>query len=235
MCFSIHVDKNINKLSSQFGATLQSQESAYLKSLVASQALLKDYKLTLKFPEDDGRIFSNYFTYVVHDLHENRTLTPMRYRVRPKNSIEEIPAKYNVFNARLDALESRQTWKNLFMKNHGLVPLNGFYEWVTPQDPSSPKQKVKMIYFYPRHTDIMWAPCLWDEWVSPDGKVKFKSFAIITDGPPKEIETMGHDRCPIFLKADEINNWLNPQKQNKKSIYDILQKREEVYFDYQWA
>ena len=46
---------------------------------------------------------------------------------------------------------------------------------------------------------------------------------------------MGHDRCPIFLKADEVNVWLNPQKHSKKSIYEILQKREEVYYDYQWA
>jgi putative SOS response-associated peptidase YedK len=121
------------------------------------------------------------------------------------------------------------------MLNHGIVPLNGFYEWVEPQQSTNEKSKVKMIYFYPRHTEMMWAPCLWDEWTSRDGKVKFISFAIITDGPPKEIESMGHDRCPIFLKADEVNVWLNPQKHSKKSIYEILQKREEVYYDYQWA
>ncbi len=235
MCFSVHVEKNVNKLSSQFGAALQTQEAAYLKSLVAERETLKKAKINLKFPDDDGRVFSNYLTYVVHDKNDSRVLSPMRYRVRPKNSLEEVPTKYNVFNARLDALETRQNWKNLFMKNHGIVPLNGFYEWVMPQVNQTAQNKVKMIYFYPRHTEMMWAPCLWDEWESADKKIIFKSFAIITDGPPREIESMGHDRCPIFLKADEINDWLNPQKKSKEFIYELLKKREEVYYDYQWA
>lgn len=60
----------------------------------------------------------------------SNTIVPMRYRIRPSGSSEEIPTKYNVFNARLDSLETRQTWSSLFMRNHGLFPFKRFFEWV---------------------------------------------------------------------------------------------------------
>jgi putative SOS response-associated peptidase YedK len=81
----------------------------------------------------------------------------------------------------------------------------------------------------------MWAPCLWDEWVSKDGSLSFKSFAIITDDPPPEIEIMGHDRCPIFLKEELIDSWLNPQKESMKEVLEMLQHKESVEFKYSWV
>ena len=197
-----------------------------------------------KLPGDDGRIFSNYFTYViVENEGHQRLLKPMRYRVRPHGSKEEIPARYNVFNARIDALETRQTWGPLFMKNHGLVPFTGFYEWVPDPDPDPERKgKSKLISFYPSSEkdgaggdEIMWAPCLWDEWSSIDGSIQFKSFAIITDDPPAEIKRMGHDRCPIFLRKELISSWLNPQKLKKNEVYEVLRGKEEKIFLHKWA
>ena len=112
----------------------------------------------------------------------------MRYRVRPNGSKEEVPTKYNVFNARIDSLEIRNTWAPLFMRNHGIVPLTGFYEWV-----SGP------------------------------------------DGPPPEIEKMGHDRCPIFLDQEQIDIWLNPKGISKKEIYEILSMKEKVHYNFTWV
>ncbi len=183
-----------------------------------------------KLPGDDGRVFSNYFTNVIVEEDEQRFIKPMRYRVRPSGSKEEVPAKFNVFNARLDSLEQRQTWIPLFMKKHGIIPFSAFYEWV-----SGPDGKPKLISFFPAERDIMWAPVLYDEWVSKDGSLHFMSFAIITDGPPPEIERMGHDRCPIFLNKDEIDTWLNPKNVEKKKMYEILSHREKAPFNYSWV
>lgn len=183
-----------------------------------------------KLPGDDGKVFSNYFTNVIVEENDQRIIKPMRYRVRPNSSKEEVPAKYNVFNARIDSLEIRNTWSTLFMKNHGIVPLTGFYEWVPGEN-----GKPRLINFFPEGREIMWAPCLWDEWISKDGRIHFKSFAIITDGPPVEIEQMGHDRCPIFLCNEQINSWLNPGKIPKEEIYKILSRREGATYNYKWV
>jgi putative SOS response-associated peptidase YedK len=183
-----------------------------------------------KLPSDDGKVFSNYFTNVIVDDNDQRIIKPMRYRVRPNGSKEEVPTKYNVFNARIDSLEIRETWAPLFMRNHGIVPLTGFYEWVTGEN-----GKPRLINFFPEGREIMWAPCLWDEWISKDGRIQFKSFAIITDGPPPEIERMGHDRCPIFLNKEKIDSWLNPKSLSKDQVYNLLSKKEDVRFEYKWV
>ncbi len=243
MCFSILVDKNINKLSTYFGAMISAKDSIALQNLFTMQnemdslefdTLLglkhssKKRSLPFKIPGEDGKIFSNYFTNVIVDIGDQRLIKPMRYRVRPHGSKEEIPSKYNVFNARIDSLESRVTWSNLFMKNHGIVAFSGFYEWVAGDN-----GKPKLIYFYPGGRDLMWAPCLWDEWVSKDGRIHFKSFAIITDEPRPEIRSMGHDRSPIFLNQNQISSWLNPKEKNE--IYRILKDVEDCRFEYNWV
>lgn len=245
ICFSIHVDKNINKLSDYFGARLSAGDSLRLQSLLEIQSHMdsaqfdllcgikhsaKKRSMPFKIPNDDGKIFSNYFTNIIVDENDERKILPMRYRVRPHGSRAEVPAKYNVFNARIDSLEMRNTWVPLFMRNHGLVPMSGFYEWVQGDE-----GKPRLIHFYPEAKELMWAPCLWDEWVSKDGQIQFKSFAIITDGPPPEIEKMGHDRCPIFLGKEQIDFWLNPKDKKKEEMYSILKIKEPVNFLYKWV
>lgn len=245
MCFSVAVDKNIKKLSKYFGALESAKEADNLQNLFKMQETMdsekfdsllgikhKTKKRSTPFKEvgEDGRVFPNYFTEVIVKGKADRELVPMRYRVRPHGSNQEVPTKFNVFNARIDSLEERKTWKSLFMHNHGLVPFVKFYEWVP-----GPEGKPKLITFLPEEREIMWAPCLWDEWVSKDGKIHFKSFAIVTDDPPEEVSIMGHDRCPIFLKSDYIDEWLNPQSSNKKEIYEILQQKEDVRFLYSWV
>ena len=205
-------------------------DSAEFDRLLGLKHSAKMRSAPFKLPSDDGRIFSNYFANVIVEEKDHRIMKPMRYRVRPHDSREEVPTKYNVFNARLDSLENRQTWNPLFMKNHGIIPFACFYEWV-----AGPDGKPKLITFFPEQREIMWAPVLWDEWVSKDGLIQFKSFAIITDGPPPEIERMGHDRCPIFLSSKHIDDWLNPKGISHKSMYDILSTRENVKFGYQWG
>lgn len=182
-----------------------------------------------KFPGEDKNIYPGTFTHVLVDQGRGREFTPMRYRVRPAGSKEEVPSKFNVFNARMDSLESRQTWKPLFMRNHGVFFFNYFYEWVEREEGK------KLIKFIPEGREVMWAPCLWDEWRTRDGQFQFSSFALITTDPPAEVEALGHDRCPIFLREDYFDSWLNPRGETKDEIYALLEQKEDVIFKGEFA
>ena len=87
----------------------------------------------------------------------------MRYRVRPHGAAVEIPSRFNVFNARFDSLETRRTWKGLFIRKHALFPFFRFYEWVR-----NAKGKKELVAFAPEGCDHMWAPARYDDWVSKD-------------------------------------------------------------------
>lgn len=240
MCFSVEVEKELKKLAKFFRAQVSDAHFEYLEALRLREKDTSWLKAQLnlaqkprssffKGPDQDSRIFPGYFAPVI--VHENaeRTILPMRYRVRPAGSKEEIPTKFNVFNARLDSLENRQTWQPLFMRKHGLFPFVRFFEWVEDEG------KKRLIAFSPGEEKIMWAPCLWDYWESKDGSLSFHSFALITDGPPPEIEARGHDRCPIFLSEDLIDEWLAPEGRTKSEMYRILKTQKKVTYGHHFA
>lgn len=240
ICFSLEIEPEIKKLAKRFSATFNNSAYANFHSVVALENRLGRSEIEkilglahskrssapiFKRAGADGRIFSNYFTSVLVLERGERVFKPMRYRVRPAHSIAEIPSKYNVFNARIDALETRKTWKTIFMRKHGLVPFVRFFEWVDNNG------KKELISFKPDTQSIMWAPCIYDSWESQDKQIHFESFALITDDPPPEIASKGHDRCPIFLREDLINNWLLPTGKTKKQMYELLKQVEPVYFE----
>lgn len=245
MCFSIQVTKNVNYLSDTFGAKIDGAQMLNLQSLLDKQSHLDSIEFAkilglkhsskkknqlFKLPDVDFRVYSNYFANIIVSSNDERLLQPMRYRVRPFGSKEEIPSKFNVFNARLDSLENRQTWIPLFMKCHGLIAIDSFFEWVNGNN-----GKTRLISFRPRDYDMMWVPVLFDEWISKDGSIRFKSFAIITDEPPEDILKMGHDRCPIFLDEKYIDDWLCPENKSKKEIYEILSKKQSTHYEFSWV
>ncbi|HXH76784.1 MAG TPA: SOS response-associated peptidase family protein [Bacteriovoracaceae bacterium] len=240
MCFSVEVEKELKKLAYQFKAKKSKEDFDHFYELKAhekdgewlkQQLGLKRKPASSPFKEADpeGRIFPGTFTTVIVEEDGERLLKPMRYRLRPYKSKEEIPTKFNVYNARFDSLESRQTWRRLFMKKHGLFPFKRFFEWVDY------KGARRLIKFSPENHELMWAPCLWDYWESKDGSLGFYSFALVTDDPPWEIQNMGHDRCPIFLKEECIGDWLSPAGKSKHEIKQLLKQKEDVRYRYEWV
>lgn len=237
MCFSVEVQKEIKKTASRFNAQVSFADLEHFESLRVKgddtdwvkRALNLSRKPSgniFKTHDEDGRIYPGSFTYVMTLENNKRTLKPMRYRVRPYGSLSEIPSKFNVFNARVDSLENRQTWKPLFMNKHGLLPFIRFFEWVEWEG------KKRLISFSPSQYEVMWAPCLWDYWENEKEGIGFYSFAIITDEPPREIWEMGHDRCPVFLREDLIDSWLFPQGKTKSEVYRMLKTKQEAYYNH---
>ncbi len=222
MCFSVEINRDLKYLSNFFNAQIDQRSFLELDRLKEESDLYKT-------PAADNRIFPNVYAPVIISSHNQNILTPMRYRLRPHDSKQEVPSKYNLFNARLDSLTTRKTWRPLLGKNHGLFPFVRFFEWVEHEG------KKKLISFYPKNREIMWAPCLYDLWREPSGKYSILSFALITDEPPKEILEMGHDRCPIFLNKNCWQDWLNPRNNEIKQNLDLLKNQENVFYDYQWA
>jgi putative SOS response-associated peptidase YedK len=235
MCFSVEVEKEIQKTLMRFNAQLSMAEMQKFFSLQNSGADPEWSKKTLnlprkptgnifKLPDADGRIYPGTFTHVMVHIKGERILLPMRCRVRPTNSEYEIPSKFNVFNACMDSLETRQTWRPLYMNQHGLLPFIRFFEWIEVDGKKRP------ISFKSVRHECMWAPCLWSYWYNSKEDVGFYSFAIITDDPPSEILEKGHDCCPIFLKEHLIDIWPNPRGKESSEMYSILKNKQDVFY-----
>jgi putative SOS response-associated peptidase YedK len=216
MCYSIFVKQDLKRLKDQFNAEIVKTQFEHYESMTLLDP--KKYRplSTAK------RVYPNYFAPVVTAHKGRHWILPMRYRVRPEGSSEEVPAKYNLFNARLDSLTTRTTWKKLFGFNHGVVSISEFYEWV--EDKTTGKKKI--VGFSAKNSPDLTCPVLWDWWKSPNTEESFFSFAIITGEPPQTILDTGHDRCPLFLNPENLEWWLNPQKMSQNDLYQRLHSTE---------
>ncbi len=76
----------------------------------------------------------------------------------------------------------------------------------------------------------MWAPMIYDNWESMNGKIHFSSFALITSDPPSEVLEQGHDRCPIFIKESNIDSWLKVNELDRQQAFNLLEQKERVEF-----
>ncbi len=218
MCFSVQIFRNLSELSRMFQAEIDKQR------FLAFEREQRKNSHVFKGPDEDDRIFPNTFLPVVKWEENQRRILPMRYRLRPHDAKEEVPSKYNLFNARVDSLEARKTWRPLFGQNHGVIVLKRFYEWV-----SDAEGKKVLVSFKPKQ-DYMTVPVLYDFYESP--VVSFYSCALITKDPPSEIERAGHDRCPIFIKEDLIDTWLQPQGKSKEEIYSLLNQPQDTTYTF---
>lgn len=150
----------------------------------------------------DEQVFQYSYCPVITSRSGQNIISLKRYQLKPRHAKADAPSHINMFNARRDALLTRPSWQPLYGKNHGLVVMKGFYEWVPHPDTG----KAAIIRFFPDDGTAMWVPCLYDRWQG-DG-YHIDSFAVITDEPPKEIDQAGHDRCPIYPSWQYIDSWL---------------------------
>lgn len=173
------------------------------------------------------RVYPYYFAPVLIAEDEQRQIVPARYRIMPRTGVE-VPNKYNVFNARRDSLKSARTWKTLFGKQHALFPFLNFYEWVE-RDGNSVE-----VMFNPDGHSGMHAAALYEIYQHPElGTIR--TFCMVTDEPPPEVRAAGHDRCPIFLVENKIEDWLKPLGRPLQELDALLDHKEKTFYVHQLA
>jgi putative SOS response-associated peptidase YedK len=151
---------------------------------------------------------------------------PMRYRLRPFDSEQEVPSKYNLYNARVEAIETKKTWAPLLGSKHVAVPLKKFHEWVPT------KSGKKVVQFKITDKEIFWVAGLYDIWKDPTSNGQIVSFALITQAPNAYIQNVGHDRSPIIINDDDVGKWLSIN--NSQQALTFLQAPRNYSFTHEW-
>ena len=187
----------------------------------------------------DSRIYPFWYTLVIAVVDGERVVMPMRYHCRQNGKPASIDKKYDgLYNARRDNLDGY--WKNVWTRRHAVMVAWAFYENVTLEAfehralaPGEKSQNL-VLEFKPQAAEPMLLACLWDKWEAP-GEQPLYSFAAITDEPPPEIAATGHDRCPIPLKPEHLDDWLSPEGRSKEELQAILDDRERPRYEHRKA
>lgn len=163
---------------------------------------------------------------VILNANESLELRLMNYSLIPSWSKERKP-KFATYNARVEEVLNKPSWKEPFKSRHCLVPVKFFIESVY-EGPFAGHN----ISIEAKDHHLLSAAGIWDTWLDKSTGKIIESMAIITGLPPKDVLEAGHDRCPIFLPEETWNEWLTAKLTPLESVEFLKNSREVVAFEF---
>jgi len=199
---------------------------------------LSDLRRT-EFVDSDARFFPGWYAPVMIVEDGHYVVKPMRFRYRFPGWNDAIEReKDGSYNARMDNIATK--WRGPFGHRHGILMANRFYENVSRHAVegrelrSGEKEENVVLEFNPQSRENMLVACLWTLGKRDDGGEMY-SFAAITTDPPAEIAAVGHDRCIIPLKPENVDAWMHPDPNDLSASYAILEDRQRPYYEHSLA
>ncbi len=118
-------------------------------------------------------------------------------------------------NARSETIRTANAFRDAFTKRRCVVPADGFYEW---QGAGASKQP---IWFHREDGQLILFAGLYESWqLQPEHWQR--TFTIITT-QPNGIVAPVHDRMPVILTGDAVDEWLDPQEDDPERLLALLQ------------
>lgn len=189
-----------------------------------------DAKVTGEITPRFNTRITNPTPILVEALDENgelqRKIGPARWSLVPGwvKNLEDFKA--STHNARSEDIFTKTTmFRNSARARRCAIPFSAYYEWTGPKGNKTPhavKPDVDMLF-----------AGLWENWRSPEGE-DVVSCTILTGGAPEASfnEPLHglHDRMPLGLSSDLLNDWLNPEKLEQNETEQLIEHvRAEAY------
>lgn len=168
---------------------------------------LSEYQEIQEVLNSNQRVFPHKMAPVIVGDGAAARIKLMKYSLVPKWSKTAKP-KFATYNARIETVIEKPTWKAPFKTQHCLVPLSEFYEAVYEGTHAG-----NMVTFKKSDNGLLVSAGIYETWTDKQTGEEIDSFAILTQKPNEFIETVGHDRMPIFLN-DDCKKWLQPVKKS---------------------
>jgi len=125
-----------------------------------------------------------------------RHLRLMQWGFRPSWA---KPSNREPINARIETAHEKPMFRAAFEQRRGVVPANGWYEWMT-----TPNGKVPFFHQQMNGT-VSYMAAVWDRSHAEEGSVE--TFALLTTEANEDCREV-HHRMPLLLSVNELQPWL---------------------------
>ncbi len=137
---------------------------------------------------------------ISHPDHGGLEMTNMRFGLVPhwyRQSVKDFKA--TTFNARVEEVSEKPTFKGAYKYRRGIVPAEAFYEW------SGPKNDRRKWRITRGDNHPLGFAAIWDEALCTEGELF--SFALLTRAAGPDMSAI-HTREPIALAPDQWEDWI---------------------------
>lgn len=159
---------------------------------------------------------------LIHDG-QKRRMGPLRWGLVPSWAKDEKMA-YRTINARAETLTDKPAFREPFQRKRCIIPADSFYEW--KKIDKNIKQPMRIV---PRQNKLFHMAGLYDTWTKADG-TRLSTFTIITTTPNRKMEAI-HDRMPVLLQEEHIDEWLNRDHKDILRLQALLKPAPDAWLD----
>lgn len=180
----------------------------------------KDLELlfNIKIDDEDEKFDERIVPYTKGVVVTHKGLRRMNFSLIPSWS-KEPKAKFATFNARIETISEKPTWKKPLESKRCLVPMSVFIEPIYSNELAG-----NMVGFKRTDNKILVAAGIYDEWVNKETGEIIESFAIITTDASDYVARVGHDRSPLFLGASGFSEWISATPKKVSDAIGYLKK-----------
>jgi putative SOS response-associated peptidase YedK len=119
-------------------------------------------------------------------------------------------------NARIETVAEKPTFKTAVHKRRAVVPANGYYEWHTVDGTKTPH------FIHLPGAELTLFAGLYEWWRDPskaddDATRWLLTTTILTQDSVGELRGI-HDRMPVFLSGELIDEWLDPHTDDPEDL-----------------
>ena len=117
---------------------------------------------------------------------------------------------YPLFNARVETAASKPTFRDSWIRRRCAIPTSHYYEWEHHLDPTSGRTKTGDRYaIRPSGSRSSWLAGLY-RFENRNG-ITMPVFTILTREPAEGIRFI-HNRMPVILSPDDVEEWVTPAR-----------------------
>lgn len=147
----------------------------------------------------------------------------MHWGLIPKWTKPGTKPKVTPINARSETVAEKPMFKSLLKYRRCVVPANGFYEWKRRD-----ARTKHPYYIHLKDEPLMLFAGLYDEAETTDGPLQ--SFTIMTTSANEQMAAL-HDRMPVILDPDNVEDWLDRDETETEPLARLLQPLPEGALD----
>lgn len=138
------------------------------------------------------------------DAEPRRRLEGARWGLVPTWA-NDVSVGVRAFNARSETAASKPTFRAAVRSRRAAIPSTGYYEWKT-----APDRRKQPYFIHPPSGDLLLAGLYewWRDPADPDSPWLL-SATILTRQAEGHLAGI-HDRMPVFLSRDRLDEWLDP-------------------------
>lgn len=133
---------------------------------------------------------------------------------------KDVSVGVKAFNARIETAAEKPTFKTAVTKRRALVPATGYYEWRTDGDTKTPH------FIHMPDGELLVFAALYEWWRNPaaadDAADKWVLSASILTRPSTGSLATIHDRMPVFLSPEIMDDWLDPHTEGSEELLEAV-------------